>query len=67
MFDVVDDVKRLPAAEAAHRHVILGAGARRQRIDRRRVTQHFILRHCKSTHLEAIQTLFFGIEAVKES
>ena len=43
--DVRLDRPRVPGPDGAHRDVILLVGARRDRIDRRRMRQHLVLRH----------------------
>ena len=43
--DVLEDVARVPRRDRAHRDVVLLVGARRDRIDRRRMGQDLVLRH----------------------
>ena len=57
MLDVLYDGEDFPRREGSHTDVVLGASARRQRVDGRRVTQHFVLRHCAPHHKRTPYTL----------
>ena len=48
---VGDHLPRLQARGVAHRHVVLLAGARRDRVHRRRMAQRLVLRHERGRHV----------------